>query len=384
MGKKSDRTKLKEKLLERDNALCGFHSGGCGERIEIVEEANIDHIIPKSFFEFLPNAKEFNPRSRIHLPTWNLQPMHPTCNNSRGGQLINGVQFRCRCHHNFIDSNGERHVCYLEGGTEDLNLDNDNMRWEKYFYSGEEILGDKSPVGNKIFIEDNPVRFKIHGKDHSDGRDIEYDGIIIPKKDRLNSVGFEMGGRGHIIWDPGPFDRIQSNMQEMFRCHRWRCVFAEGESFMKMLNEMGREHLHKEYRDDDLYVVGNVLFMMDVSNKFIREGFRSGSAAILNNAFGKRWMYIPREFIDMRLHNNPEEWGKVLKIVEYELVKYMRYISRSFKPSDESDRDRFLTHLTKLEKDFESKYLPTPPPQDEPTPNRAERRRQERRGKKGR
>ena len=84
----------------------------------------------------------------------------------------------------------------------------------------------------------------------------------------------------------------------------------------------------------------------------------------------------------MPFHTNPEEWGKIMKEIEYETVRYARHISQFFIVNDASDRGMFLTHLAELERELkrelETEHPAAPPSQHEPAPGRAERRRQRR------
>ena len=94
-------------ILDRDNKRCGIHVGGCGLPIS-ENDQSIDHMIPQSFFKGFLNEKRFH-------ETWNLQPMHRNkCNSSRIGQIVDKVDFICKCHGTYITKEGDREVMYKE------------------------------------------------------------------------------------------------------------------------------------------------------------------------------------------------------------------------------------------------------------------------------
>ena len=103
MGEKN--VKLK-RILDRDDWRCGIHMGGCGDQIENFNDANIDHIIPRSVTERrkqdelvpLPQWKEYKEflmkigilnradDNFYSLNDLNIQPMHKECNTKKSAE----------------------------------------------------------------------------------------------------------------------------------------------------------------------------------------------------------------------------------------------------------------------------------------------------------
>ena len=101
-------TKMRSRLLRREGHLCGIHLGGCRRRINSIGKASVDHIFTRSFF------REFDSPADVN-GDWNCQPMHPNCNEKRGGQIYGFPLFSCECHWLRIGETSEGHevvLCY--------------------------------------------------------------------------------------------------------------------------------------------------------------------------------------------------------------------------------------------------------------------------------
>ena len=103
MGEKRNRLR---RILDRDGWRCGIHMGGCGEKIEMISDANIDHFIPQSVTEKrkqnelvpLPQWKELQKflksigflniadNNFYALNDLNTQPMHRGCNTRKSAE----------------------------------------------------------------------------------------------------------------------------------------------------------------------------------------------------------------------------------------------------------------------------------------------------------
>ena len=102
MSKKRARLR---RVMRRDEHYCGLHIGGCGKRIQKSDKRNLDHIIPRALFSVVAKDRisEFN-------EDWNLQPMHLSCNYSRGSYMEGWPRFNCKCHLLQI-YDGDLYVC---------------------------------------------------------------------------------------------------------------------------------------------------------------------------------------------------------------------------------------------------------------------------------
>lgn len=101
----SNRVQL-SRVLKRDDHVCGIHMSGCGRKLPTKKSATRDHIIPESFFSFMPlkARTEFN-------QDWNIQPMCPKCNNElRVGQVCDWPLFKCKCHYLQISEDGGMYI----------------------------------------------------------------------------------------------------------------------------------------------------------------------------------------------------------------------------------------------------------------------------------
>ena len=87
------RRKQRNRLLRRDNRLCGVHLAGCGQRIEEGDGCNVDHVIPSAFF-----SKVCGGSRSLYERDWNCQPMHSSCNTKKAAGLTEWPRFRCSCH----------------------------------------------------------------------------------------------------------------------------------------------------------------------------------------------------------------------------------------------------------------------------------------------
>lgn len=106
--------KRRSHLLRRDSKLCGIHLGGCREPIRTRTDATIDHIITQSFF----NERKDWMTPEYFNDDWNLQPMHRTCNQRRGGQIYGFPSFACFCHWLRIDKTPNGHILILRYKTD--------------------------------------------------------------------------------------------------------------------------------------------------------------------------------------------------------------------------------------------------------------------------
>ena len=137
----------RQRILKRDNKLCGIHMGGCGQPIKEGEECNIDHIVPKAFFSKVAKNRiaEFN-------KDWNCQPMHVRCNDGKAFRLSGWPRFSCKCHYLQI-CDGDLYIC-----TKD-NIGKDRHRFLKNIVSNSNdrvdariIIGSSSGKGGKNIV----------------------------------------------------------------------------------------------------------------------------------------------------------------------------------------------------------------------------------------
>ncbi len=70
-------------ILERDNYLCGIHTEGCEKKIT-VEEATVDHIVPKNIIKTVPRKDQ----NKFYRGSLNLQPMCRNCNKKKEGIFL--------------------------------------------------------------------------------------------------------------------------------------------------------------------------------------------------------------------------------------------------------------------------------------------------------
>ena len=89
--------------MERDDGVCGLHIEGCGRRLASSRDAEVGHMIHRSFFKSFDRTRktDFN-------GDWNCQPECPQCNDRRRGQLVDWPLYSCRCHYLQVSKNGDR------------------------------------------------------------------------------------------------------------------------------------------------------------------------------------------------------------------------------------------------------------------------------------
>lgn len=184
-----------EDILRRDTHRCGIHSGGCGKRLAI-EEANIDHIIPKNFVKNRENYHEF-------LKDWNCQPTHRGCNTEKGGMVLETPQFQCICHGVYLDEDGNWRIMHkiTENGWQE-----ETFRKEGRSY---QIAPTEEEPSNAI--------------------------KMIPRK-RWGETGFSLEPgreRGHAFRPTKFYNRFMVNCSELDRTMRWDRLEKETEQFAK-------------------------------------------------------------------------------------------------------------------------------------------------------
>lgn len=217
----SKNTKLR--LLERDGYLCGIHSGGCRQKIDVdADDFDIDHIFPQTFIRDLPNVNEFR-------KPWNYQPMHRVCHERKGrGQINDAVQFDCMCHHNLIREDG-RYVCYAERRGNEIKWD-EVRYWEDVPYGHFVIKPGKSPnVPGRIVADDR------------------YD--VKPKSKGWERMGWSaLPGyeHGHLFGFVRPYRRMLFNAVEFARCLRFSEAMAEVGEFEAQRQILGGESIIRE------------------------------------------------------------------------------------------------------------------------------------------
>ena len=93
-------------VLNRDGYKCGIHLGGCGESLT-ANTADIGHIVPRVVLRhsdengnihFDSALKQSDVRRDRALRDWNIQPMHPSCNQKMGAEYPPlPIEVHCRC-----------------------------------------------------------------------------------------------------------------------------------------------------------------------------------------------------------------------------------------------------------------------------------------------
>lgn len=206
------------RLLRRDSFLCGRHVGGCRKEIgydEVVSGGTIslDHILSKSF------AMSHKERMMLKKSDWNLQPMHESCNNQKGGSL--GVDFLCNCHYTYVNKDDSVELYYYFG-----------KKWNRIMLFnapnrvGRQIskpgLFAKTHKGSHSFVEfgyqNGDVFLKQHmvSGEHKDRSGVIWRGVGLRADDpRDQSMGLDANyGHALRIYPPG---REQYNATEMAR-----------------------------------------------------------------------------------------------------------------------------------------------------------------------
>jgi len=82
------------RIMKRDDGVCGAHIDGCGRSLRSAQDAEVGHMVHRSFFKYFSPAEktDFN-------ADWNCQPECPRCNDLRRGQLDDWPLYKCRCHY---------------------------------------------------------------------------------------------------------------------------------------------------------------------------------------------------------------------------------------------------------------------------------------------
>ena len=91
------------RIMRRDDGVCGVHIEGCGRPLLSRRDAEVGHMVHRSFFKSFGRARQadFN-------QDWNCQPECPACNDRRGGQLVDWPLYECRCHFLQVSRNDDR------------------------------------------------------------------------------------------------------------------------------------------------------------------------------------------------------------------------------------------------------------------------------------
>lgn len=176
--RKSERKREQlERVLKRDNHVCGKHASGCLETIN--SDPSPDHIIPRSYFNILPHkqARRFN-------HDWNVQPMHKNCNDMRGGQMLEYPKYHCPCHFVYVDGSGALYALGIRGVTEYMS------KWEV------------QKIQDSVFGESGEIHF-VSGQF---------------AKDRYGvSVGIRKKGIGHVLLNIHQAERDAFNFNQALR-----------------------------------------------------------------------------------------------------------------------------------------------------------------------
>ncbi len=136
----ANRQRRKRAILERDDWRCGIHLGGCGEPINSMSDATIDHIFPTTR----------NTTKRVDREThrWldqlhHLQPMHEWCNKGKGART--NLTIRCACHNTKI---WEREEGAFLLGVDHFYRDNEDKR----------VMSQSIPLMSIVYIgEDETI-----------------------------------------------------------------------------------------------------------------------------------------------------------------------------------------------------------------------------------
>ena len=197
--------KTLQKILERDNYICGLHSGGCGKTIDIKhdEPPTLDHIISKDYIKKLKNKTDFR-------KSWNYQPMCEKCNKKREGQIIDWPEFKCKCHGVYIDDLGVRWIMYKY-----------REKWNRVKYLEEMKVPDEAPNEDKIVP-----------------------GVMLIGGGRRNYGGAKaigLGKFGHLFYLTTFYKRLKINAFEFERTEQWEELKKEVEKFaIQYLKDEGK------------------------------------------------------------------------------------------------------------------------------------------------
>ena len=91
------------RIMARDEGVCGAHIEGCGCLLPSARDAEVGHMIHRSFFKFFGSSRkaDFN-------ADWNCQPECPQCNDRRRGQLVDWPLYKCQCHFLQVSRKGDK------------------------------------------------------------------------------------------------------------------------------------------------------------------------------------------------------------------------------------------------------------------------------------
>lgn len=256
------------KILSRDDDRCGIHAGGCGEKIEPTQHGiDRDHIYPKAYFKGRPNASQFN-------DLWNLQPMHRDCHELRGrGQIVSGVSFRCTCHYNYADEQGNRFVYYKQPSESWYKRRDSNWRerkdtkWNRSLYhTGRLFEGVK--IEGQPNVSDRTLAFTLIAGSTADGK----------------GKGFARDQIGHLMVPFAPFHRLLYNSTGLLRCQRWTEVLDETKKFAALRKSAGEARLINETGTAYLQALIECHMQSYIAGMFTTNGFANGAVLLSDRA----------------------------------------------------------------------------------------------------
>jgi len=230
-------------ILARDGYICGKHSGGCGKPILAIENANVDHIIPKSFVKGRDNWDEF-------MKSWNLQPTHMECNNKKGGQIIGTPEMQCDCHGIYIDEDGDEWIMHNEKDR--------GWKREKYRKGSQRKDYRNPPQENEA---NNSVSMIFARRGGRFGATIE--------------TGKEMGH----MWIPMTFyGRMEFNCIELERPKQWKALEAESEKMAKHYETDNFASLKREMEESWIQSVAMAIYWVHKARRNIKSNKRQSRA----------------------------------------------------------------------------------------------------------
>ena len=273
-----------KKILERDNYICGLHSGGCKKIIDLVsDQPTLDHIIPKSYIQKRTNKKDFR-------KSWNYQPMCQKCNQKREGQIIDWPNFNCKCHGIYIDDFGVRWVMYKH-----------RTKWHRVKYFEEMKIPDKAPDEHKIISDVMMI---------SGGR-----------KNYGGAKALGIGKFGHLFYPVKFYKRLESNVFEFERTEQWEELEKEIEKFAKHYLKDGGKNLKNEVKENYKYYMANWIYWDFKAQQQNQREKKKGKIEIIKQIMKKYSLTDDREYLEIE------------KIVEQLIASKRSFLrkNRSFK-----------------------------------------------------
>ena len=147
-----ERGRTLEGILRRDKHICGIHYGGCGKEIKLEDDANIDHMIPKTLL------KKEKGDSVFFKPNF-LQPMHTACNSiEKRGQLTTYPEFTCNCHYTYYSVETEAVKIYYQH----YFKHNDTYEWRKEIFVENFIDHSVDGFGHVMVIGNRGTTYGFH------------------------------------------------------------------------------------------------------------------------------------------------------------------------------------------------------------------------------